>query len=91
MTLTLTNADLQPNPEFLPDVLRNVTLAELFRSAPPPRDESGELVSLPIRAAFAAALEAVPHRIDQHRESLRHRLARAREIGLNEIVNQLGT
>ena len=38
------------------DVLRNVTLAELFRSAPPPRDEPGELVSLPIRAAFAAAL-----------------------------------
>jgi DNA-binding IscR family transcriptional regulator len=38
------------------DMLRNVTLAELFRPALPPETGLGELVSLPIRAAFAAAL-----------------------------------
>jgi Rrf2 family cysteine metabolism transcriptional repressor len=34
------------------DVLRNVTLAELFRPAPSLESRPAELVSLPIRAAF---------------------------------------
>ena len=47
VTLTLTNADLQPNPEFLPDVLRQVR--DIARSGAVPR---GRLASSFVKGAL---------------------------------------